>query len=322
LIERSEEIDWFSISRATRIVALLMTKSNRVSNDVNQLIQWITKQLRSKTNQLDISTALNALQTLLRKDDFRLQFFRAEGLESLNGVLRSQSHNFQILYQASYCCWLLSYNHHVAERFSASTTIIHKLVEIVRTIGKEKVIRMAVAALRNVVDKAPTNNEQMVETNLLKEVEKLLQKKWADEDIINDLEVLKDALQKHVAELSSFDKYKQELYSGALEWSPVHRSEKFWRENATKFEENSNRPLTVLVNLLKPENNPVILSVACYDIGEFVRFHPKGKMLLQNTNAKEHVMKLMLQQQDPEVQKQALLCLQKLMVSNWEYLSR
>jgi len=35
---------------------------------------------------------------------------------------------------------------------------------------------------------------------------------------------------------SSLDRYKKELTSGKMDWTPVHRSEKFWRENVTQFE--------------------------------------------------------------------------------------
>jgi len=260
---------------------------------------------------------------LLRSDPFRVIFYQEGGLDCLNHLMRVQNQNYQLLYQAVYCCWLVSYNKQIAANFSSNqSTIIHKLVEIVRTTSKEKVMRMAIATLRNIVDKAPGNNEQMIETNLVKEVEKLLQKKWADEDITADLEVLNDSLQKNMAELSSFDKYKQELYSGELEWSPVHRSEKFWRENSHHFEENHNRPLTVLVGLLKSsDSSAIVLAIACNDIGEFVRFHPRGRLLIQNTGCKEHIMNLMYHT-DAEVQKQSLLCLQKLMVHNWGYLSR
>ena len=49
-----------------------------------------------------------------------------------------------------------------------------------------------------------------------------------DEDIVEDIDAVRDALAKDVVLMSSFDVYKREIMSGNLEWTPVHRSEKFW----------------------------------------------------------------------------------------------
>jgi V-type H+-transporting ATPase subunit H len=38
---------------------------------------------------------------------------------------------------------------------------------------------------------------------------------------------------------SSFDEYSSEVKSGRLEWSPVHKSEKFWHENASRLNEKN-----------------------------------------------------------------------------------
>lgn len=35
------------------------------------------------------------------------------------------------------------------------------------------------------------------------------------------------------------DEYEVELRSGRLTWSPVHKSDKFWYENASKFNEKN-----------------------------------------------------------------------------------
>ncbi len=42
---------------------------------------------------------------------------------------------------------------------------------------------------------------------------------------------------------SSFDVYKKEVLSGNLEWSTAHRSEKFWRENSHRLEEDNHKVL-------------------------------------------------------------------------------
>lgn len=63
----------------------------------------------------------------------------------------------------------------------------------------------------------------------------------------------------------------------SLEWSPVHKSAKFWRENAARLNERGQELLRTLVHLLERSNDPVVLAVACYDIGEYVRHYPRGK---------------------------------------------
>ena len=76
---------------------------------------------------------------------------------------------------------------------------------------------------------------------------------------------------------SSYDEYVTEIRSGRLEWSPVHRSEKFWRENAYKLNEANYEMLKILINLLETSKDPLVLSVACFDLGEYVRHYSRGK---------------------------------------------
>ena len=99
---------------------------------------------------------------------------------------------------------------------------------------------------------------------------------------------------------SSFDEYATEVKSGRLEWSPVHRSDKFWvsarllcsnlhcvelcyysttsqRENVMKLNENDHEILRLLVTILQESQNPVAIAVAAHDLGEYVRYYPRGK---------------------------------------------
>ena len=47
---------------------------------------------------------------------------------------------------------------------------------------------------------------------------------------------------------SSLDEYSTELKSGRLEWSLVHKSDKFWRENASRLNDNNYQLLKILVS--------------------------------------------------------------------------
>ena len=60
---------------------------------------------------------------------------------------------------------------------------------------------------------------------------------WEDEDIPVLLEELGEALAANIRLLSSWDKYKKEVLSGSLDWTPMHTSDAFWTENAAHFEE-------------------------------------------------------------------------------------
>lgn len=48
------------------------------------------------------------------------------------------------------------------------------------------------------------NNEQMITYGIVKPLENLLLKSWGDEDIIADLETLRDKLEKNIALLRYF----------------------------------------------------------------------------------------------------------------------
>jgi len=124
-----------------------------------------------------------------------------------------------------------------------------------------------------------------------------------------------------VQDLSSFDEYITEVKSGRLEWSPVHRSEKFWRENAHHLNDKNYELLKILIQLLETSKDPLVLSVACFDLGEYVRHYQRGKHVLEQLGGKTMVMTL-LSHTDPNVRYEALLAVQKLMVHNWEYLGR
>jgi V-type H+-transporting ATPase subunit H len=97
-------------------------------------------------------------------------------------------------------------------------------------------------------------------------------------DIKEDIDFLSEKLQASVQDLSSFDEYATEVKSGRLEWSPVHSSDKFWRENASRLNEKNYELLKILVRLLETSKDPLVLSVASHDLGEYVRHYGRGKV--------------------------------------------
>jgi len=318
LLNRNQDL--FIYEKASKTVAVLLTKSPRYNErDVQFFCRWITERLRSG-DIADVLVAVTSLQILLRRREYRPVFHAEDGVKLLGAVLNDYTNKRQVLYQTLFCLWLLSYDETVAEDFGRISNLVSQLVEVIRKEDRVKIRRVGVAILRNILSKGE-NNEQMIKAGMVKLAAGLTQKKWKDEDIEQDLAVLNDVLEKDVNVLNSFELYKEEVMSGNLVWSLVHRSEKFWRENVGRFEENNFKVLGVLLELIRSSNNPQVLAIACYDLGEFVRFHPRGRKVLSKMDGKVDIMNLMTNNPDAEVQKHALLCVQKMMVHNWEYLS-
>ncbi|XP_042423429.1 F-box/kelch-repeat protein At1g16250-like [Zingiber officinale] len=69
--------------------------------------------------------------------------------------------------------------------------------------------------------------------------------------------------------------------------------------------------LRVLITILDTSTDPRALAVACYDLSQFIKYHPAGRIIVLDLKAKDRVMKLM-NHENAEVMKNALLCIQRL----------
>ncbi|XP_013148230.1 PREDICTED: V-type proton ATPase subunit H isoform X2 [Papilio polytes] len=272
-----------------------------------------------------IQSVARCLQMMLRVDEYRFAFLSVDGISTLLSILASRV-NFQVQYQLVFCLWVLTFNPLLAEKMNKFNAI-PILADILSDSVKEKVTRIVLAVFRNLIEK-PEDHQvakehciAMVQCKVLKQLSILEQKRSDDEDIMNDVDFLNERLQASVQDLSSFDQYATEVKSGRLEWSPVHKSAKFWRENAARLNERGQELLRTLVHLLEKSRDPVVLAVACYDVGEYVRHYPRGKHIIEQLGGKQRVMYL-LSHEDPNVRYEALLAVQKLMVHNWEYLGK
>jgi V-type H+-transporting ATPase subunit H len=62
-----------------------------------------------------------------------------------------------------------------------------------------------------------------------------------------------------------------------------------------------------------------IVCVALYDIGEFTRFYPNGRVVVSRLGAKDVILQMM-DSENAEIQRHTLQCISKIMVTNWEFL--
>jgi V-type H+-transporting ATPase subunit H len=290
------------------------SKSKLTSTDdvIRGLVDWICSQLRNPTHpNLSAPTAIHCLSNLLKKTSVRTLFVQADGVKLLIPLISpaSTQQSTQFLYETCLCIWLLSF-YDAAVDYLSTTRVMPRLVEVVKSSTKEKVVRVVVMSLRNLLAKGAFA-AQMIDLGMLQIVQNLKAQAWTDEDLLDALNQLEVTLKDSLKKLSSFDKYKQQVLLGHLDFSPMHKDPMFWRENINNFEENDFQILRVLMTVIDTSTDTTALAVACYDLSQFLQYHPSGRIVVADLKAKDRVMKLM-NHDNAEVRKNALLCVQRL----------
>ncbi|CAI0569240.1 unnamed protein product [Linum tenue] len=314
--------NWFIQEKSCKILALVVSgkpknhesilanggasnsngKLTAIDNMLKGLVEWLCLQLKKPSHpSRAVPSAVSCLAVLLKEPVVRSSFVQADGIKLLIPLISpaSSQQSIQLLYETCLCIWLLSFYEPAIEYLATSRTL-PRLVEVVRSSTKEKVVLVVVLNFRNLLSKV-TFGAQMVDLGLPQTVQNLKTQAWSDEDLLEALDQLEEGLKDNIKKLSSFEKFKQEVLLGHLDWSPMHKDLIFWRENINSFEENDSRILRVLITILDTSN----------DLSQFIQYHPAGRVIVTDLKAKERVMKLM-NHENAEVTKNALLCIQRL----------
>jgi len=306
---------------------IIMNTDPVLPDDIEKIFMWCTDTLEPKTTPDEIKlVVLTNIGVLIKRRDHRLYFQEHRRILKMLIFITSykqQEINEQILYQTLNCLWILTFNDVVRKRFN-KPNLVRNLCVILSVVVKDKIIRLSVALLRNILHEGD-NGEVMIASGIMESIRVLDTKKEQldDEDLVEDISYLEKHLEPIMNKMSSFDRFRHEILSSKLDpTSPSHKSERFWRENAARFEDNEYEVLKKLAEIVEDENiDAKVIALACWDIGEFVHFHPRGKQIVEKLNIKLPLMKCLVHPVE-KVKGEALLALQKLMVTNWEYLQQ
>ncbi|KAG6959921.1 hypothetical protein JG687_00004654 [Phytophthora cactorum] len=313
---------------ASHLLALFLTYMLMIrprQEDAEALCQWTIQAL--KTGALPTSTndstranvtraAVASLMVLLRNEKLRVVFVKLGGVPPVVDLLESSQNRAQLAYELTFILWTLAFCDEAMEKFVAAKAL-DAIVQQVAAAPREKVVRVALEALQNLLGKlSGFFNERMIDSGLLKTLNNMRERKWADEDIAKGIQAIRDVLIREYKELNTMERYEKELRTGTLNWGLLH-TDKFWKDNFMTFENKDFELIRLLIDLLESDD-PKTVAVALFDLGEFVRFYPNGKHIAKRLGAKKMTMKLMTHE-NAEVQKQALQCISKMMVNKWEF---
>lgn len=265
-------------------------------------------------NFLDPNTQLigvQLLQQLVTNRIYRHSYFEhnlVSNFKSLNLLVEKlaklpNAHNLQLLYNALMAVWVLSFSSEI------NPVLVHNfplLIGNLLTIAKDgiklKVVRVAVATLRNFVGVVGSSKEKFSVVKLvlfhdgLNIIKTIQTRKFAsngsDEELLNDLQYLADTLNEVVSnKLTSLDEFLVELENpNLLSWSsPTHKSSEFWQENAHEFKQNGYalvKKMLAILSLDEPELQGVAKVIILNDLQLLIK--NLGSDLITFINTEKH----------------------------------
>ncbi|VDP76053.1 unnamed protein product [Schistosoma mattheei] len=184
--------------QASRIIAKFACWSSQLmeENDLIYYLNWLREQLTITNNQYDQTVARN-LQMMLRIREYRAQFAKVGGIETIGDVLQEKSTSRQLQYQLIFCLWCMSFDSIHVTDICKNSALLATVADIFLEADREKITRISLAFFRSILEKLPTNAEQrdcglrLVQYKVLKELELLNQKDFShDPELTEDITFL------------------------------------------------------------------------------------------------------------------------------------
>jgi len=168
---------------------------------------------------------------------------------------------------------------------------------LLRISPKEKITRVLLSTFYNLLT---TNRISLLPAAALARLPAILttvkSRHLSDADLLEDLDKLIDMLDEYTKTQTTFDEYAAEVRNGHLRWSPPHRNQIFWAENARRIlNENKGELARLLCEIIsKPwDNDKQVLAIGCNDFACLVKEVPEKRPFLEKLGIKTRVMELM-----------------------------
>ncbi|KXT16858.1 hypothetical protein AC579_6826 [Pseudocercospora musae] len=204
----------------------------------------------------------------------------------------------QLLYHILMVLWQLSFEGQlVGKGLDEEHDIIPLYTQLLRVSPKEKTTRLMLGTLNNLLSyNRSTLMPAALPAKLPSVLANLKTRHLTDPDLLEDLESLTNMLDEYAKSQTTFDEYAAEINSGHLRWSPPHKNEAFWRENAQRITEEEKGALCKkLAEILGKDwqNDKQVLAIGCNDVANLVKNCPDKRTQLEKTGLKARVMGLM-----------------------------
>lgn len=195
---------------------------NLYEGSSDRLKDWIVSKLVSSTEGV-WETAIPALTTYIRGSAARKEsLVQAGAVQDIAGIFRKLDikGNTQQVYELCFILWTLSLGEVDTTAFLAAG-IIPVLVDLLSAAPTRKVVRMTLATLKNLAASEEDNILNEMYTATLPKVLDTMNynhflKTAADDEVEADFKFLQEVLVRNFRELSGYDRWTSQVYSGAL----------------------------------------------------------------------------------------------------------
>ena len=185
------------------------------------------------------------------------------------------SNAVQFMYLLLFCIWNYSFLPEALPYFKKTKyNLVEKLTVSLNTHTSEKIVRMVVSIIQNLV-KNTALSEELIACNAIRKLNILNQRIFKDTDISDMVKMIVNTMNANYDILTSFDLYVKELEAKILHFGPRHTDD-FWKENVRAFEFEDFKYIKELIELTGSEDKETV-RVACFDLGAFACYYPNGR---------------------------------------------
>lgn len=194
--------------------------------------------------------------------------------------------------------WQLSFEGHVVGKgLDEEYNVIPVYTQLLKISPKEKTTRLILGTLSNLLS---SNKSTLMPVALPAKLPAVLantkSRHLTDPDLLEDLGSLTNLMEEYTKTQTTFGEYEAEVQSGHLRWSPPHKNQDFWRENARQIIDKENGALCKkLAEILSKDwsNDKQVLAIGCSDVAFLVKECPEKRQQLERAGLKARVMALM-----------------------------
>lgn len=293
-----------------------------VFKELNSLLENTTT-----TNKIDLKfLSIDFISELLAKKEYRAIYWEHhdEFLSTLflnlgstiysenSGISKISSADLiQFQYKLLLSLWILTFTTSKNSEFAkVYLNNLLSLVKLLKISIKEKIIRLIISIFINLTSLENSSSQDILKFLILNAefiniLNNLKERKWTDDELIQDLETLSNQTVDVFNKLTSFDEYLTELKLKQFKNSPVHDKEEFFIDNLDKFQDFGYKHYKELLAVLDEDIDGKALKIVLGDINKILKIDSKAIDILIASDKKTKIMEL-LNHSNSEVRYEAL----------------